>query len=240
MRGKLKDLSFPDIDSVTGMGEPADSQAFGVLAEMSIGNDDSVAADEFFATVCSPSWLSRQCQESGAIWGRHMLIGPRFDRQAIREAIEVFCSKCSGGTWHEVAGQLQRLGNWEFESYDGAKTVVSADGSFGQLLAVDWSGRDLSHAWPDQPDSFRLPLQVTIGNGKGRQAVFDLAVTTPDLIVDSSGAGKFALGHGLLIVGDYDAARIRAAIKHKCEHLWGDTFEALVKRMSEYAPPTGG
>lgn len=234
MRAVLKELHFPDIDFANGA--PASSNNFGQPVQADIGGERSDGADTFSATVCSPMWLTDRCGASGILWGRHKLIGNHFDRAKIAEAIGAFCASCIGETWVELAAQLQRFGHWEFDSYDVNREGPPKAGGFGRLLTLESPERDLTGFWPEQPHSFRLPLRLTLGGPKGEKANFDLTLSTPDQVLAAVTDSGFVLGHGYLVAGEYDLAKVRDAIRHKCEHLWGDTWNDLVAKMSEYAP----
>jgi hypothetical protein len=236
MRAKLKDLHFSDLGF--GKGEPSDLGNFGEPIDASIGAEASNGADHFSATVCSPSWLNGQRKGSGAISGRHMLIGSHFDRAKIAAAIESFCASCVGATWNDVVVQVQRFGGWEFALYDVEKQGRPTGGSFGRLMALDCPDLDLAGYWPNREDSFRLPLRITLGGADGQRADFELVLSTPNQVIASAAEGKFVLGHGHLIVADYDLAKVRDAIRHTCEHLWGNTWGELVIKMAEYARPS--
>ena len=229
MRANLKRMRFTDL----GDGLPADPDRFGEAVELEIGEEGSAAADTFAAMVCSPSWLSQQCHQRGPIWGHHFLIGNRFDRSAVQAAVEEFCAGCSSGSWHDVADHLQRLADWEFASYD-TERQPSSTGSFGKLAAIECGGSDLSNYRLARADSFRLPLRISLGDGRGHTMDFGLTACTPDQLAGPR--DKFVLGYGLLIVADYDSARIHEAIKHRVERVWGDSWDDLVKKMTRYAP----
>lgn len=230
MRAKLKRMHFTDLDD----GLPADPGSFGELVQLEIGDERSDTADTFSAMVCSPSWLSQECDRRGPVWGRHFLIGDRFDRNAIRTAIEDFCAGCSGNSWDEVADQLQRFADWEFASYRMGKQPT-ASGNFGKLVGVDCGGSDLSDYRPARVDSFRVPLRIALGDGGDHTMDFALTACTPDQL--GATGGKFVSGYGLLMVADYDSARVHEAIKRHAERLWGDRWNDLVKQMGQYAPP---
>jgi hypothetical protein len=223
-------MHFTDLDD----GLPADLESFGELVQLEIGDERSDAADTFSAMVCSPSWLSRECNRRGPVWGRHFLIGDRFDRSAIRAAIEDFCAACSGNSWGDVADQLQRLADWEFALYD-TEGQPRSSGSFGKLVAVDCGGSELSDYRPARTDSFRIPLRIALGDGSDSTMDFGLTACTPDQL--GAPRGKFVSGYGLLIVADYDSARIHEAIKRRVERIWGASLDDLIKKMAQYAVP---
>ena len=87
---------------------------------------------------------------------------------------------------------------------------------------VRYSGRDLAHHLPDRTDSFRIPLRMTFGTADDHRAVFELIACTPNRLLEGVADGQFVLGHGLLIVGGYDSARLQEVIRHR----WKNTLLA--------------
>jgi hypothetical protein len=113
MQAVLKGLHSIDVNLETFT--PEDHENFGLVITAMVGPLSKEGADSFDITVCTPKWLIKECEVSGALLGLHKLIVPKYDYRHVRQFIEKFLMRCSGETWREVAGKVSLLGQWEFE-----------------------------------------------------------------------------------------------------------------------------
>ena len=90
---------------------------FHVLASVTIGEVDNVAADDYSLGICTPAWLDHHIQNVGPISGRHLLIVNRFDAKEIRASIEEIINQCERPASAETYAVLARFFAWEFEDY---------------------------------------------------------------------------------------------------------------------------
>lgn len=95
---------------------PDDPTRFGILVAVDVGTRGDPAADQFSVMVCSPAWLdeSLRTREPRHLFGRHYLIMPEWDFEALRNIIDWRVKHTAGGTWEEFASHLDLYFHWEF------------------------------------------------------------------------------------------------------------------------------
>lgn len=118
MKAKLKGIY--SIDLPGGPPElPPDPEDCWVVVQADIGAVVGDAADEFTFYVCTPGKLTKVLGQKEYLFGRHLLIVPRFDWQIVENAIGAVCEQIRGQSWEEIAGQLNTYGGWELDRYVG-------------------------------------------------------------------------------------------------------------------------
>lgn len=116
MKARLKGIS--SIDLPGGAPElPADPTNCWIVVQADIGAADGDAADEFTFYVCTPAKLMSVFEQEEYVFGKHLLIVPRFDWQVVEMAISTICEQVDGETWEELAEELHVYGGWEFHRY---------------------------------------------------------------------------------------------------------------------------
>jgi len=105
----------PDLDPAKFW--PEDPENFGCTVGLRIGPRHSAGEELFYITVCTPSWLAKECEKDGFLWPHHHLIVPEYNLRNIAAVITKFVERCSGESWKEVVGKLSRFGAWEFDDY---------------------------------------------------------------------------------------------------------------------------
>ena len=116
MQAELKRLHSPDVlDLPSFMPQSRDN--FGFLLQAMIGPKGLDGEESFGIQVCTPKWLLEQHDRADVVSGRHFLIIFEYNYERLVRFISDFCDECIGKTWQEIAGQLSRLGQWEFEDY---------------------------------------------------------------------------------------------------------------------------
>jgi hypothetical protein len=78
---------------------------------------DGPGEDTFEFVVCTPAWLAERVSDGHHVFGFPDLIVSEYHYEHIFGAISTLCSRIVGTTWQEVAAQLGRYGQWEFEDY---------------------------------------------------------------------------------------------------------------------------
>ncbi len=118
MQAKIRSIEVtevPDLDPAKF--KPEDPENFCCTFGLRIGTSDSEGEELFYLSVCTPSWIAKACEKNGFLWGRHHLIVPEYNLQAITRIITKFVESCRGDSWKDVAAKLSRLAAWEFEDY---------------------------------------------------------------------------------------------------------------------------
>jgi len=115
MRAEIKGFHSPDVDDLERFA-PTDPGRFTLLLQVLIGPVGEPGEDSFDIVVCTPGRLAEEA-EGGPRWLRHRLLVSDWEWHSIREFIERWVSSASGETWLDLAGQLGRYGQWEFEDY---------------------------------------------------------------------------------------------------------------------------
>lgn len=96
---------------------PEDETCFGLWLTVQVGQDGEAGGHLYQILVCTPDWIKTEYLHSGAVWGRHMLIVPRYDRERIKSEISQYVEGCTGRDFWELAQKVARIGAWEFEDY---------------------------------------------------------------------------------------------------------------------------
>lgn len=94
---------------------PDSKDCFGVWVSVQIGPDIEEKIFVYQILVCTPSWIAKEYQSHGAVWGRHMLIVFEYDQKHIQGEIEKYVARCTGKSFWEIAQKIARVGAWEFE-----------------------------------------------------------------------------------------------------------------------------
>jgi hypothetical protein len=108
---------------------PPDSEHFGYSMRAMISHRDSIGADAFSATVCSPSWLAARLQSDDEVGSAYFdltslspsIIAPalwiirQWDRAEIERGVRSICDEASPGPdWVTVADRIGRSLPWEY------------------------------------------------------------------------------------------------------------------------------
>ena len=122
MRGKLFELLASDASRFPGgylsRGAPPDLENFLIGVQAFIGAEEDASGGETVQfKVCTPRWIADHLGESGALWGRALLIVDHYDVQVIWDAVATLCASQEEATWHEIGAQLSKYGEWEFDFY---------------------------------------------------------------------------------------------------------------------------
>jgi hypothetical protein len=109
-RAKIKSIEImdaPELDPAKYI--PDDPSDFGCTFGLKIGPADDKGEELFYLTACTPHWLAKECERDGFVWGRHHLVVPQYNLDAIVKTITEFVEECFGDSWSEVAVKLSRL-----------------------------------------------------------------------------------------------------------------------------------
>jgi len=95
---------------------------------------------------------------------------------------------------------------------------------------------DLAGWKPPRPDDFAVPLVLEVGalGHRGRER-FDLLVATPAWLLERHGRGGAVVGAGLLLVFEWDYARIRAVLAKEVEACSGRSWPEVARRVGRFA-----
>lgn len=95
---------------------------------------------------------------------------------------------------------------------------------------------DLARWVPPEPDHFAVSLVLEVGplGQRGRER-FDLLAVTPRWLAGRHGEQGAVLGHGLLVVFEWDFERIRAFLARHVESCAGRTWPEVAKKVGRLA-----
>jgi immunity protein 8 of polymorphic toxin system len=95
---------------------------------------------------------------------------------------------------------------------------------------------DLRPWAPPVSDDFAVPLVLEVGalGLRGRER-FDLLVATPRWLAHRHGKAGAVVGHGLLIVFEWDLQRIRAFLAREVERCAGRTWPEVARSVGRLA-----
>jgi hypothetical protein len=123
MRSELKAIYSGDVDMKAF--EPDEPGDFGVSFYAEFGPLGHVGGDTFTFLACSPTWMQRGFEKGtfpGSSFARGMIILFEYDCAEIERLLERLAARCSGATWDDIAAQLNRFGQWEFDEYQGVRS----------------------------------------------------------------------------------------------------------------------
>ena len=92
-------------------------------------------------------------------------------------------------------------------------------------------------AWaPPDPQDVGVPLVLEVGalGLRGRER-FDLFVVTPRWLLARHGREGAVVGHGLLVVFEWDYARVRAFLAREVERCSGETWPEVARQVGRIA-----
>jgi hypothetical protein len=92
-------------------------------------------------------------------------------------------------------------------------------------------------AWvPPEPDAFAVPLVLEVGvlGQRGRER-FDLLAVTPRWLEERHGRHGAVPGRGLLLVFEWNYARLRAWLSRKVEACSGSTWPEVARKVGRLA-----
>lgn len=112
MRAALRSILSAEIDLAVWFPASTD-WALGV--KLIVGPDGDRGEESIDVTVCSPAWVARRTRDGGILEGVGYFIVDTFDFAQLEACFQRRVTACQGVDWDEVAGQLRRLGWWEFE-----------------------------------------------------------------------------------------------------------------------------
>jgi len=114
---EVKSLMSPDLERSS---LPDDPQHCSISCEATIGPKDSAGEEIFGFQVVTPSALTPADRFQ---WGRGLLIVSSFSWETVDLALARLLAHASRDSWDEVARELAKNLNWEFESYRGAEKI---------------------------------------------------------------------------------------------------------------------
>lgn len=117
MKAELISIFSIDVPVSLDIYFPEDEHIFGIWVRANIGSDHSAGCESFDILLCTPGWLEKHCATNGPMWGRHLLIVPRYDYKNIYRFIERYVSSLVADDWTALGNKLSRIGAWEFEDY---------------------------------------------------------------------------------------------------------------------------
>ncbi len=114
MRARLKSLRSDEIEDLERFA-PDVPDEFAVPLVLEVGALGLRGKERFDLLVVTPRWLLRRHGKQGAIMGRGKLIVFEWNFERIKSLLARKVEACSGATWPEVAGKVDRMADWEGE-----------------------------------------------------------------------------------------------------------------------------
>lgn len=91
---------------------------------------------------------------------------------------------------------------------------------------------DLQAYVPEEPECFSLLLQIMAGvAGEDGEESFDVQVCTPMWLAQNHKQSEVVIGRHLLIVFEYDYARLVNLIHSYCNNCVGDTWDEVATKL---------
>jgi hypothetical protein len=108
---EIKSLDSAEIERPAMPDDPSDCS---ISFEATIGLSDSPDGELFAFTVATPLALAR---ETRFRWGRGLLVMPSFSWEILDVALARLLARCHRDSWSEIAQELAKQLNWEFDGY---------------------------------------------------------------------------------------------------------------------------
>lgn len=116
MNAEIKSFISPDIQDLFSY-KPTNKESFSFLLELVIGIKGQEGGDLFSIEITTPKWLLENYNKGDVVFGRNRLIVFEYDINRFINEIETYINSAPGNTWTEIANQLSRIAQWEFEDY---------------------------------------------------------------------------------------------------------------------------
>lgn len=94
-----------------------DLERFNLLVRVMVGPHPGEGEEAFDVAICTPLWLSDECERSGWVSGQHTIIVSAYRWPVIETAIKKLVEQHSGHSWREVACKVAQVGQWEFTDF---------------------------------------------------------------------------------------------------------------------------
>jgi hypothetical protein len=117
MKAKLQNIYSTDIDGPLAGYKPVQSDNFGFLARLIVGEEKLGGEESFDVMICTPQWLISNHSTSDIIVGRHYLIVFEYNYERIYSKLKSLIEEIELGSWDEIGLVVGRIGKWEFEDY---------------------------------------------------------------------------------------------------------------------------
>ncbi|MCL9677371.1 immunity 8 family protein [Acinetobacter sp. ACZLY 512] len=117
MKPVLKEIYSLEIDESLENYIPEEEDNFEIVVRLMIGSEDNDSADSYDITICTPKWIQARCDYENIIWGKNLLIVCKYDYSMILNGIKDKIYHIQGNKWHDIAIQISRLAEWEYEGY---------------------------------------------------------------------------------------------------------------------------
>ena len=108
---EIKSIISPDLEYGVVPAEPDNCSVF---VEAEIGEKGKEGAEVFSFTAVTPKFLASNLETR---WGRGYLIVSEFSWELIESMLGRLLQHARRDSWAEVAGELSKELNWEFENY---------------------------------------------------------------------------------------------------------------------------
>jgi hypothetical protein len=112
---EIKSIISPNLEYGSVPAEPDNCSVF---VETEIGIKGKEGADIFSFTAVTPKFLA---SNPDTRWGRGHLIVSEFSWNLVESMLGRLLMHAHRDTWSEVAGELSKELNWEFENYQEYK-----------------------------------------------------------------------------------------------------------------------
>jgi hypothetical protein len=115
MRAQIKRFYSPDIDLESFV--PTNHTKVGFLLQIMVGPENEVGEESFDVTVCTPGWLQEHYANQAVVPLRHHLLIQDYNYHSLTTSLRQLVERCVGDSWKEIAQQVGKIGQWEFEEY---------------------------------------------------------------------------------------------------------------------------
>jgi hypothetical protein len=114
---KVRSIFSLDVDGPLSNFTPEDTECFELLVRVMVGPQPGEGEESFDISVCTPTWLARECERFGWVLGHHRVVFTAFHWASIESTITRLIEQHSGSSWREVALKVAQIGHWEFSDY---------------------------------------------------------------------------------------------------------------------------
>lgn len=106
--------------------DPANPDCVGLMVDAYIGSEGIPGEDIFEFLVRTPRYLLTEVTQKGPIFGRNLVLLPRYTYELLWKCISELCLQIEGPDWETVALRLGRYGLWEYDDDAGLTPAINS------------------------------------------------------------------------------------------------------------------
>jgi hypothetical protein len=116
MKPIVKMIVSYDLPDATSLPADPEHCRVGIVAGIGLEGDD--AQDDFRFQFCTLKYVASKVRNSRYFCDRGLVVVEGFSWEIVELTLASICDQIEGQSWDEIAKELSKIGEWEFEDYD--------------------------------------------------------------------------------------------------------------------------